>query len=634
MVMKLLLVTPPLVQLNTPYPATCFLTGSLRRRGVNVSQADPGLAWVLRLISGAGISKLRDALAATSGPTRAKTAVAHLRDHADQYLRLADRVVALLQGRDFSLVHRIASRKLLPEGPRFDNLGPAGQEEEYLSWAFGSLGTLDRARYFATLFVEQVCDAIEQGIDPHFQLARYGESLAMSPPLLDPFLSELEQTDRLTVQVLRDITLELLEAHTPDIVGMSLPFPGTVLGALRMAKTIREARPETRIVWGGGWVSTELRELAEPLLYNYVDAVVLDDGVRPLECLLEHFSGRRSRDGLVRTALRDHDQIVWLSSLQEQDVPFGDIGTPTYEGLLLGDYLGLIDQLNPMSRLWSDTRWNKVMVAHGCYWQKCTFCDTSLDYIKRYEPLSAGVVVDQIERLIRDTGSRGFHFVDEAAPPKLLKEIAEELLRRGIDIAWWTNVRFEKAFTPELCEKLARSGCIAVSGGLEAAHDRLLKLIDKGVTVEQVARVTKAFQDAGIKVHAYLIYGFATETEQETIDALEYVRQLFVAGCLDSAFWHRLSVTAHSPIGKEPARFGITLTPARTPTFAKNDLEYDDPTPADHDMLGEGLRKAVYNYMRGLGMEEDVRSWFREKVPKTAVPADFVANALTKAERP
>ena len=161
-----------------------------------------------------------------------------------------------------------------------------------------------------------------------------------------------------------------------------------------------------------------------------------------------------------------------------------------------------------------------------------------------------------------------------------------------------------------------------------------MKLIDKGVTVEQVARVTKAFQDAGIKVHAYLIYGFATETEQETIDALEYVRQLFVAGCLDSAFWHRLSVTAHSPIGKEPARFGITLTPARTPTFAKNDLEYDDPTPADHDMLGEGLRKAVYNYMRGLGMEEDVRSWFREKVPKTAVPADFVANALTKAERP
>jgi hypothetical protein len=210
-----------------------------------------------------------------------------------------------------------------------------------------------------------------------------------------------------------------------------------------------------------------------------------------------------------------------------------------------------------------------------------------------------------------------------------LRALAERLLARKVVCTWWGNIRFEKTFTPKLAALLARSGCVAMSGGLEVASDRLLERMQKGVTVAQVARVTRALTDAGIMVHAYLMYGFPTETVQETVDSLERVRQLFAAGCLQSAFWHRFAATAHSPIGKSPELFGIRLHREPVVTFARNDLGFDDPTGADHDRLGEGLRKALYNYMHGIGLDLDVRTWFETtKVPRAKVPADFVRSAL------
>jgi hypothetical protein len=284
-----------------------------------------------------------------------------------------------------------------------------------------------------------------------------------------------------------------------------------------------------------------------------------------------------------------------------------------------------------MHRLWSDARWNKLTVAHGCYWKKCSFCDVSLDYIGRYEAAGAELLVDRIEAIVAETGQSGFHFVDEAAPPKALKALAAELLSRRLAISWWGNVRFEKAFTPELAQRLAASGCIAISGGLEVASDRLLTLMNKGVSVEQVARVTKGFADAGVLVHAYLMYGFPTQTVPDTVDALEYVRQLFAAGCIHSGYFHRFACTVHSPVGRDPAAYGVTLRALPAGGFAKNDVAFDDPTGVDHDALGAGLRKALYNYMHGIGLDADVRRWFDMPAPKPRVPRHFIERALSAA---
>jgi len=345
--------------------------------------------------------------------------------------------------------------------------------------------------------------------------------------------------------------------------------------------------------------------------------------------LLEHLAGQRASDQLVRTFLRTEGKVRYVN-FPEPDVPFSEVGTPTWDGLPIDRYLSVMDMLNPMHRLWSDGRWNKLTVAHGCYWKKCSFCDVSLDYISRYETANAGILVDRIEAIIRETGQTGFHFVDEAAPPKALRALAEELLRRNLAITWWGNIRFEKSFTPELAGLLAQSGCIAISGGLEVASDRLLKLMQKGVSVDQVARVTHAFAEAGILVHAYLMYGFPTQTVQDTVDALEYVRQLFGAGCIQSGFFHRFICTVHSPVGLQPSDYGVKLIPLPSISFAKNDIGFIDPTGVDHDELGRSLSKALYNFMHGVELERDVRSWFNTRVPRPLVAKNFIERALSQ----
>ncbi|MDD2884039.1 MAG: radical SAM protein, partial [Dechloromonas sp.] len=417
----------------------------------------------------------------------------------------------------------------------------------------------------------------------------------------------------------------------PDILLLSVPFPGSVYAAFRIAQTIKARHPAIVTVLGGGWVNTELRSLKEGRVFDFFDYVTLDDGERPLLALIEHWQGQRPRLNLVRAYARVDGQVRYFNHGNEPDIPFAEVGTPTWDGLPLDAYLSLLDLLNPMHRLWSDACWNKLTVAHGCYWKKCSFCDVSLDYIGRYDGIAAEILVDRIETVIAETGHSGFHFVDEAAPPKALKALADELQKRNRAISWWGNIRFEKSFTPELCLQLADSGCIAVSGGLEVASDRLLKLMKKGVSVDQVARVTKAFSEAGILVHAYLMYGFPTQTVQDTVDALEYVRQLFLEGCIQSGFFHRFACTVHSPVGLDPEEYGIQLKPLPAITFATNDVEFIDPSGVDHDRLGRALNKALYNYMHGVGLDEDVRAWFDERVPKPRVARSFIARALGNA---
>ncbi len=629
---RVLSLIPPMTQLNTPYPSTAYLTGFLRSQKVDAVQEDLALALVLALFTPKGLSQVRDC--ALAKPEAERTAcVNYFLDYFERYQSTISPTIAFLQGRDSTLSHRIAGRGFLPEGPRFVALDAYDDEGsgDPLAWAFGALGQQDRARHLATLYLNDLADVLRDAVDSRFEFVRYAEQLAGSQATFEPLAQALQAPHTLVDATLQALTLEVLAKHQPQLVLLSVPFPGAVYAAFRMAQTIKEHHPHIRIGLGGGFVNTELRELTEPRVFDYVDFISLDAGERPLLSLIEHLQGKRSVQRLVRTFVRNEAGKVQLMNWAEPDVPFEEVGTPTWDGLPLDGYLSLLDMLNPMHRLWSDGRWNKLTVAHGCYWKKCSFCDVSLDYISRYETASATTLVDRIEQIVAETGQTGFHFVDEAAPPKALKALAEELLRRKVHISWWGNIRFEKTFTPELAELLAKSGCIAMSGGLEVASDRLLNLMKKGVSVEQVAQVTKGFSEAGILVHAYLMYGFPTQTLQDTVDALEYVRQLFENGCIQSGFFHRFACTVHSPVGKNPADYGVQVVPLPEVSFAKNDIAFIDPTGTDHDTLGRGLKKAIYNYMHGVGLDEDVRQWFelpKGKCPKTSVPRHKIAKAL------
>ena len=626
---------PPMTQLNTPYPSTAYLTGFLRSQELAAVQDDLALKLVLALLSQEGLADIR--VQALKQPEAARSAsVNFYLDHYQRYQITIDRVIAFLQGADPTLAHRIAARGYLPEGPRFATLDAYDDDSgDPLGWAFGALGTHDRARHYATLYLNDLADVIRDCVDERFEFVRYAESLAASQPSFNPLADALAAEPTLVDRLLDRITVEAVEREQPDLVLLSVPFPGTVYAAFRMAQTIRRVAPEVRIALGGGFANTELRQLAEPAVFDWVDFVTLDAGERPTLAIVDHLQGRRGIDRLVRTFVRNDSGQVKFMNWPEPDIPFADLGTPTWDGLPLNRYLSLLDMLNPMHRLWSDGRWNKLTIAQGCYWKKCSFCDISLDYIAHYETVSAEILVDRIEQIVAETGQTGFHFVDEAAPPKMLKALAEALTRRQVQISWWGNIRFEKSFTPEVVDLLAESGCIAVSGGLEVASDRLLALMQKGVTVDQVARVTHAFTQAGILVHAYLMYGFPTQTLQDTVDALEYVRQLFENGCIQSGFFHRFVCTVHSPVGMTPQAYGVELLPLPPTTFARNDVGFIDPTGVDHDLLGQGLKKAIYNYMHGVGLDADVRDWFdlppalpRKQVPRTTVPRHQIARAL------
>ena len=630
--MKVLSLIPPMTQLNTPYPSTAYLTGFLRSRQIDAVQEDLALALVLSFFTSQGISEIHTQ--ALTLPEQDRSAsVNYFLDYFESYQDTIEPVIAFLQGRDSTLSHRINTRDFLPEGPRFFSLDAYddGDSADPLAWAFGALGSHDRARHLATLYLNDLSDVLRDAVDDRFEFVRYAESLASSQPTFNPLAEALAAHPTLMDLRLQKLTIQAVEKHQPSLVILSVPFPGAMYAALRIAQTIKAKYPKIKIALGGGYVNTELRELTEPRLFDYVDFISLDSGERPLLNILEHLDGKSSVERLVRTFVRNAAGQVQYMNWQEPDIPFEDVGVATWDGFPLNSYLSLLDMLNPMHRLWSDGRWNKLTVAHGCYWKKCSFCDVSLDYISRYETASASLLVDRIEQIVAETGQTGFHFVDEAAPPKALKALAEELLRRKVMISWWGNIRFEKTFTPDLAELLAKSGCIAMSGGLEVASDRLLNLMKKGVTVEQVARVTKGFSDAGILVHAYLMYGFPTQTVQETVDALEYVRQLFENGCIQSGFFHRFTCTVHSPVGKNPEEYGITLIPLPPVSFAKNDIAFNDPSGIDHDALGLGLKKAIYNFMHGVGLEQEAHTWFDEcdmSIPQSKVARNKIVQCL------
>jgi hypothetical protein len=175
-----------------------------------------------------------------------------------------------------------------------------------------------------------------------------------------------------------------------------------------------------------------------------------------------------------------------------------------------------------------------------------------------------------------------------------------------------------------------RIGLYRVSGGLEVASDRLLNLIKKGVTVDQVAQVTRNFTESGIMVHAYLMYGFPSQTVQETVDSLEMVRQMFELGIIESGFWHQFAMTAHAPVGFFPEEFGVVPIYYDEILFANNDVNFKDKTGINHEKFSFGLKKSLFNYMHGICFDFPLQDWFDFKIPKTSIPPDYITSCLEK----
>lgn len=616
----LLLITPPFTQLNTPYPATAYIKGFLNTKAVSCYQSDLGIEVILALFSKKGLANIFDVPVNLHEISDNSQRIFTLKD---EYIKTIDQVILFLQGKNPTLARQICSMNFLPEASRFNQL-------DDMEFAFGNMGMQDKAKHLATLYLEDISDYIVENIDSDFGFSRYAERLGKSAYSFDELYAKITGKTTFIDGITLHILKERMETVQPKLVCFSVPFPGNLYSAFRCAQWIKTHYPGVKTAMGGGFPNTELREIKDTRVFEFFDYITLDDGELPLELLCQNIHAPEKQE-FKRTFLVENGQVVYKNNSARKDYRQADIGTPDYSDLLLDRYISVIEIANPMHSLWSDGRWNKLTMAHGCYWGKCTFCDISLDYIKIYEPISAKILVDRMEELILTTGETGFHFVDEAAPPALMREVALEILRRNLVVTWWTNIRFEKSFTRDLCFLLKMSGCVAVSGGLEVAGDRLLKLIDKGVSVAQVADVTRNFTEAGIMVHAYLMYGYPTQTVQETVDSLEMVRQLFEMGIVQSGFWHQFAMTAHSPVGQNPEAFGVI--PVRQEIqFAHNDVDFKDQTGIDHNRFSFGLKKSLFNYMHGINFELPLQEWFDFKIPATTIHPDYIHDCLLDNE--
>lgn len=610
----LLLITPPFIQMNTAYPATSGLKGFLQEKGFNVAQLDLSIECLLKIFSSDGLKRLFHEVKHQKHSANALKII----KLKERYLENIDAVISFLQNNDASFAQTIMGG-ILPEAGRF-------KMQKSLIENFEHDDIQSRAKFLATLFIEDLSDFITECVDSRFGLSRYAEQIGLNARSFD-IIHQALKADSPISDIMLDLLNKSIQKHQPKIIGFTIPFPGSLLMALKSAQFIKVNYPNIKIVIGGGFVNTEMRQLNEPKLFELVDFVCLDDGERPLEKLLDFVLNNKK--SLLRTFMMDKNQLTYVNDESIKDYEHSEIGTPDYQGLIMSDYVSVIETNNPMHNLWSNSPWNKMVLAHGCYWHRCAFCDVSLDYIKRYSGADAKILCDRIESIVKQTQFNGFHFVDEAASPAVLRKLAEEIIFRKMKITWWTNIRFEKAFTSELCKLLADSGCIAVSGGIEVASDRLLQKMDKGVSIKQVVDATSAFRNSGIMIHAYLMYGFPTQTEQETIDSLEIVRQLFKHKLLQSAFWHRFAMTVHSPVGLNPEKFGVIRIPLTEFSFTQNGCNHVDRQGCNPEKYSSGLIKALYNYLHENGLNYHLQDWFEFKIPKTKIPKNYINCLIT-----
>ncbi|WP_159018177.1 B12-binding domain-containing radical SAM protein [Algibacter sp. L3A6] len=614
---KVLFITPPFTQLNTAYPATAYLKGFLEIHDISVPHCDLSIELFTAVFKSDFLSAMfaeAKALGNYNYPEVSKM--------KSLYISRVDTVIAFLQKHDIETAYKILKDDFLPQGHRLKHVN------NKIEWAAGDVGIIDKAKHYATLFIEEIGDFIQANVDEFFAFTKYAEQIATSASSFNQLDEFLSYQPTLIEEQMLDILVAQIENHNPNLVCFTIPFPGNLFAALRCAQFIKQLFPDIHVAFGGGYCNTELRSLEDPRIFEFVDFISLDDGEGPLLKMVNYLDGNIGIDQLERTFVLENNKVVYKNKVPNTIYHHKNLPAPNYSGLPYNKYVSFLDVVNPMHRMWTDARWNKLTISHGCYWKQCSFCDVSLDYIGNYQNTTAVDLVNKIEKIIKDTGITGFHFVDEAAPPKMLRALSKELIERNLKITWWTNIRFEKTFDFDLCQIMAQSGCIAVTGGLEVASDRLLSKMKKGVDIAQVTRVTHHFSQNDIMVHAYLMYGFPTQTEQETIDSLEVVRQLFERNCIQSAFWHQFTTTIHSPIGQNPEAFGIKITGPVFEGFAQNDLYHKDIQGADHPKYTKGLNLALHNYLNNAGLQDNLQNWFDFPIPSTSHSKGLIESFL------
>ena len=653
--MKISVIIPPLVQLNSPYPSGAYLTAFFKSLGHDCHWYDLSIELVYSIFSKEGLTKLF-ALSQKNAEKMADQALQNGDENTafnirryistkNNWINWIDDILLILCGKGREKEHQFLFSPFAPRGARMENF-LAGLNHE---------PTVDDVRFLASYALADLADYITTVFDPEFSLIRYAESLTVD----DRDFSQIEKN--LDSPIMQHFYQPVLEKFfdknpPPDLLCISIPFAGTFLPALYTARYFKQHfGKRTYVAIGGGFVNTELRDACDFALAKYIDAISYDRGYgsyRELFKMMDFgatcgdespvFGGNQTfADKIPLYKLRQFsDEKVIEPVFQNTEVEKYESEItaqiiPDYSDIDFSRYPRVCDDENPMHRLWNDGAWIKAYLAHGCYWHKCAFCDTQLDYVCGYRPVDVKNLYDGLLKTAREKGIYGIHFVDEALPPKFLKEFAILNAKNGNPLYYWGNVRFEKAFTKDFAAMLSYCGFGGASAGLEVATGDGLKNINKGVDVESIVDACAAFKEAGILVHAYMIYGFWNDSPQSIINSMETLRQFFEAGLLDSSFWHKFVLTRNSQVFYEwqqgrHSDLNPIIPKSGKSIFADNNLHFKGEEK--FDKFGLPLANALSAWMHGQKLEMKVQKWFDFPVPNPTIPKDFIEKIILRYE--
>ncbi|MCX7655246.1 MAG: radical SAM protein [Treponemataceae bacterium] len=660
----ILLVQPPFVQLNTPYPSLYYLRSFLQNKGEEVLIQDHSIELFLKIFSAPGLAKIfEDARPILEQRNTIKTPL--LKDAStfstallflsqkEQWIKVIDDLIAFLQGHKTEFAHRLTlANGTLPWGPR---------TAAFITEREGTV-LPDEAKQLASRMLADVADFIHIVLDPSFSLVKYGAQLAAS------IRSFQEVETGLSGYILQTFYEPFLQQRwssltKPELLGLTIPFPGCLLGTLCCARSAKSYfGDDFPVVAGGGYVNTELRHIQATRFFAYIDFLCFDRGYGAFTEVISQFRQKQkekketSSPILYKTIYFDKKEGI-LSGLAEEEYSFpskpqgtGNTRTPEntsffvshlekratsfcfpdYTEVDFSRYITPVDDTNPMHRLWTEGKWLKAYLAHGCYWHACGFCDVHLDYIRDYQAVDIEAFFQHFLDQAQKTNIRGIHLVDEAAPVSALIRLAELNLAAGSPLFFWGNIRFEKEFTRDVVALLAAGGLVGVSGGIEVATESGFKRMGKGISLKEVVAACAAFKESGILTHAYLIYGYWDQDPQDIIDSAELLRQLFAAGLLDSAFWHKFVLTRHSRFYREKCRGRhptLVIRESVSPPdyFADNDIPFQGEERFDAYTIP--LDTMLHDWMQGK-TDIPVSRYFPFKVPRSQVPPDRISQLL------
>lgn len=656
--MNTVIIQPPLVQLNTPYPSGAYLLSFFRKTyeerhlSGKTEWLDLSIALFHEIFSEEGLRKLfslteNDALIAAQKAEDnydddTAFQIRRYISEQDLWCSWIDIICEIscssgrFSGKEYK--HEFVRSAHIPRGMRM---------ERYLS-EIGKAPSADDSEVLASLALADIADYITAIFDNNFSLIRYAESAASS----DMPFSKIEEASNSPVMkyfyepLLKRLLSNYINIEEKTLFCISLPFPGTVTAALFTAKFIKKQCGHNAIIaFGGGFINTELRNTEEKKLFDYIDFISYDRGYGSYLSLLDKAKSDQLKNVLngeqfYKIKYIHNGKIInplWSDEFYEkkEDLLTKEI-IPEFSEIDFSRYPRLADTDNPMQRIWSDGAWMKLFLAYGCYWHKCAFCDTSLEYVNHYCKNEINNLFYGIKKQAKKTGVYGLHFVDEACPPVSLEKFA---LLNCMDeqkprFTFWGNIRFEKTFTKDLVDLLSYGGLTGVSAGIEIATGNGLCSVNKGTDMQNIVSACCAFKEAGILIHSYMIFGFWNQSEQDLIDSMETLRQFFEEGLLDSAFWHKFTLTLHSTVyfewkeGKHP---DLKPLPQKKNSFSENTIHYEGENKSEK--YSYALNNSLSNWMKGNNLSEDVRTWFDFKMPLPSIKKNFIHCLVNNYEK-